>query len=550
MSTIRTESIDGKTFRKMFTAGTHWLERAVPGINAINVFPVPDGDTGTNMLLTMRSAVEEGSTANGSGVGAVARAMAYGALMGARGNSGVILSQVWRGIADSLEGQDSVDGAQLAAALEKATATAYAGLVHPVEGTILTVLRESSAAARAIVDSEETALLPVLECIVNAARDSVASTPELLPVLKEAGVVDAGAQGLYVLLDGALASLNGRSKDDASAVPTLVAPDVEPAQTMVSANTKVEIPYGYCTNFVLEGKNIDVDRLTKKLTGKGQSLVIASDGDFANSVVRVHVHTFNPGDVLQYATKLGTLHQVEIHNMDDQYQEFMQLQKSRAPQVDTAIVTIASGDGMFDIFNSLGATVVVPGGQTMNPSVRQLADAVDLAPSDNVILLPNNKNIILTAGQVQHVSSKNVTVVPSKTIPQGVAALLAFNYDLGTQENAKAMTDVLKSVTTLEVTRAVRKTEMDDVKVKKGEFIVIKNDKELLSAGDDLIDVVLGAVQKSGIAAPELVTLYAGVESDPAVSESLSEKIRELLSCEVELVDGGQPHYDFIISIE
>ena len=550
MNNDRTASVDGKTFREIFTAGTRWLERAVPGINAINVFPVPDGDTGTNMLLTMRSAVEEGATANGDGVGAVARAMAYGALMGARGNSGVILSQVWRGMADSLEGQDDVDGAQLADALEKASATAYAGLVHPVEGTILTVLREAAEAARARVDNDETDLLPILECVVRAARDSVASTPELLPVLKEAGVVDAGAQGLYVLLDGALAALSGTAVEDAEATPDLVMPDIEPAQKILAANTKVEIPYGYCTNFIVEGKGIDPDSVTRKLTGKGQSLVVASDSSSETSVVRVHIHTFNPGDILQYATKLGTLHQVEIHNMDDQYREFMQLQKSRTPQVDTAIVTIASGDGLFDIFNSLGATVVVPGGQTMNPSVRQLAEAVELAPSDNVILLPNNKNILLTAGQVQHVSNKNVTVVPTRTIPQGVAALLAFNYDLDAEANAMAMTEVLGSVTTLEVTRAVRKTQMDQVQVKKGQFIVIKNDGELVGAGDDLLSVVVDAVEKSGVVAPELVTLYAGAESDPDISKNLSQRIRDLQGCEVELVDGGQPHYDFIISIE
>ncbi|MBE9506115.1 MAG: DAK2 domain-containing protein, partial [Chloroflexi bacterium] len=429
MNNTRVRAVDGKTFRKMFSVGTRWLERAAPDINAINVFPVPDGDTGTNMLLTMRSAVEEGATANGQGVGAVARAMAYGALMGARGNSGVILSQVWRGFADALEGSDTVNGAELAEALARASATAYAGLVHPVEGTILTVLRDAAEAARIAADVEETVFVSVLEAVVEAARQSVAATPELLPVLKEAGVVDAGAQGLYVLLDGALSSLNGRAKEQKDARPVLVVAEVQAVQKSTSATTQVEVPYGYCTNFVIEGKDIDVDKMTKRLAKMGQSLVIATDSSSGSSLVRVHIHSFNPGDVLNFAAKLGTLHQIEVHNMDDQYEEYIKLQRARLPQVDTAIVTIASGDGLFDIFNSLGATIVVPGGQTMNPSVRQILQAVDMAPSDNVILLPNNKNIVLTASQVQGLSSKRVSVVPSRTIPQGVSALLAFNYD-------------------------------------------------------------------------------------------------------------------------
>lgn len=550
MNNTRVRSVDGKTFRKMFSVGTRWLERAAPDINAINVFPVPDGDTGTNMLLTMRSAVEEGATANGHGVGAVTRSMAYGALMGARGNSGVILSQVWRGFADALEGNDTVNGAELADALARASATAYAGLVHPVEGTILTVLREAADAARIAADVEETAFVSVLEAVVEAARKSVAATPELLPVLKEAGVVDAGAQGLYVLLDGALSSLNGKAKEQKDARPVLVVAEMEAVQKSTSATTQVEVPYGFCTNFIIEGKDIDADKMSKRLAKMGQSLVIARDSSSESSVVRVHIHSFNPGDVLNYAAKLGTLHQIEVHNMDDQYEEYIKLQRSRLPQVDTAIVTIASGDGLFDIFNSLGATIVVPGGQTMNPSVRQLAQAVDMAPSDNVVILPNNKNIVLTASQVQSVSSKRVSVVPSRTIPQGVSALLAFNYDLAVDKNTLAMTEALQSVTTVEITRAMRKTQMNGMKVHKGQFIAIRNDKELIAAGDVLDEVVLEALEKSGASDAELVTLYSGVEVDSATAKDVASGIRARYRIEVELVDGGQPHYDFIISIE
>ena len=542
---------DGKTFRKMFSVGTRWLERAVPDINAINVFPVPDGDTGTNMLLTMRSAVEEAGTLNGEPVGTIARSMAYGALMGARGNSGVILSQFWRGFADALEGRETLDGRALAEALTRATATAYGGLVHPVEGTILTVLRSAAEAATTVADQEDTDLLEVLESAVKAARETVASTPDLLPVLKEAGVVDAGAQGLYVLLDGALSSLNGRSKDQKNGMPDLVCVDIQPLQQKVApATSQVEVPYGYCTNFVLQGKNLDVDRLSKKLQGKGQSLVISANGSSDASVVRIHLHTFKPGEVIDFASKLGTLHQIEIHNMDDQYEDFIKLQRSKMPQVDTAIVTIASGDGLFDVFNSLGATIVVPGGQTMNPSVRQILQAVDHAPSDRVILLPNNKNIVLTAAEVQKLSDKKVHVVASRTVPQGISALLAFNYDLGPEENAKSMSEALQNVTTIEVARAVRKVEMDGTKIRRGQFIAIKNDKELVAAGDELPDAVLSSLEKVGVAEAELVTLYWGSDVDLATAEAVAAQVRERYGIEVELVNGGQPHYEFIISVE
>ncbi len=552
MSETTVKFADGKAFNKMFSAGTRWLERAVPEINAINVFPVPDGDTGTNMLLTMRSAVEEADTlANpNESVGVIARSMAYGALMGARGNSGVILSQFWRGFADGLEGKDTLDGASLALALSNATATAYGGLVHPVEGTILTVLRTAAEAATSAAQHEDSNLTDVLECAVQAARETVASTPELLPVLKEAGVVDAGAQGLYVLLDGALSSLNGRDEGPKSIGPDLVAVQIEPLHHSTPTTTQVEVPYGYCTNFVLQSKSLDVERISRKLRNKGQSLVVSANGSSEATVVRVHLHTFKPGEVIAFAGRMGTLHQIEIHNMDDQYEEFIRLQRSRTPQVDTAIITIASGDGLFDVFNSLGATIVVPGGQSMNPSVRQILQAVDLAPSDQVILLPNNKNIILTAGQVESLAEKNVHLVPSRTIPQGIAALLAFNYDLSAEDNAKAMTEAVQCVTTIEIARAVRKSEMNGTKIRKGQFIAIQNDKELIGAGDELAGVVLEALDRVGSAEAELVTLYWGAEVDTLTAQSVRDQVHERYGIEVELVNGGQPHYDFIISVE
>jgi DAK2 domain fusion protein YloV len=310
------------------------------------------------------------------------------------------------------------------------------------------------------------------------------------------------------------------------------------------------VPYGYCTNFVLEAKKLDIEKFTRKLHGKGQSLVIGTNGASDTTVIRVHLHTFKPGEVLDYATRLGTLHQIEIHNMDDQYEEFIKLQRSRMPQVDTAIVTIASGDGLHEVFNSLGATIVVPGGQTMNPSVKQLLQAVDHAPSDHVILLPNNKNIVLTSQQVHELSEKDVLVVPSRTVPQGIAALLAFNYDLSAEENAAAMTEALATVRTLEITRAARKSDAVGTKVRKGQFIAICDDKDLIAAGDAVEEVVFSGLEKSGVADSELVTLYSGAEIEPAIADLLASQIREKYGVEVELVVGGQPHYDYIISLE
>lgn len=536
---------DGKILRKMFALGTTWLEKCVPEINAINVFPVPDGDTGTNMLLTMHSAMQEAKQNTDSDASSVAKSMAYGALMGARGNSGVILSQFLRGLAKGLEDKKSFNSQDFAKALAEASQVAYEGIMHPVEGTILTVLKDAANAADIAAKTDSENLLSVVETATEAARDSVARTPDLLPVLREAGVVDAGGQGLYVLLDGARHFLKGEADKMKGRKPQLVSANL-PLASKMAPTAEVEVPYGYCLEFLLEGQKLNVSKIKKKLKKKGQSLIVAGNC----SMVRIHIHSFKLGEILDYATHLGTLHQVKVNNMDDQYAEFIKIQKERMPRVDIAIVTVAAGDGFFEVFNSLGATIIVPGGQTMNPSVRELLKAVEAAPSDNIILLPNNKNIIHTASQVESLTSKRVKVIPTRTIPQGIAASLAFSYDMDLEENTRAMEEAMTAVKTIGVTKAVRKTRMNGQEIKKGQPIAILNDENLIAGGNNMLDVIFQALTKTNIENTEMVTIYYAAEAQAIEAEDIAQKIREGYPLEVEVVQGGQPHYNYIISLE
>ncbi len=539
-------SVTGQRFKEMFDAGTAWLEKCVPEINAINVFPVPDGDTGTNMLLTMHSAMEAVHQNHDDDVSAIAETIAQGALMGARGNSGVILSQFWKGFAKGLDGNKQLSTKALARALSEASQAAYEGLVNPVEGTMLTVLRDSANAAEAAAKANPRNLIKTLDTAVEAARGSVANTPNLLPVLREAGVVDAGGQGLYVLLEGALLYLKGETDALKQQKPQLIPTSAPLALWITQMPTKVEVPYGYRINFLLEGQNLNLKKIKENLKKKGQSLVITGN----NSKIKVHLHSFKPGEIIDYATKQGVLHQIKIDNMDDQYAEFIKMQRKRLPPLDTAIVAIAPSEGLFKIFKSLGATIVIPGGQTMNPSVRELLEAVNSAPSNNVILLPNNKNIIVAASQVQSLTSKNVKVVPTKTIPQGISALLSFNYDMNLEKNASTMEEAMKMVKSIEITKSVRKSQINGMNIKKGEFIAVLDDKELLASGKKVKDVITNALDKAEVKNAELVSIYYGAETKPDEAEKIASEIQDEFSVEVEAVQGGQPYYNYIISLE
>jgi len=543
----RIVSCNGQEFKDMIAAGSSWLEKSVPDINAINVFPVPDGDTGNNMFLTMRSTIEEGDRASGHSVSAIAKAMAQGALMGARGNSGVILSQFFRGLAKGFDGRETITGSDWAIALAEASSAAYKGLSHPVEGTMLTVTRDASTAAKAAAQANPDDLIGVAEAAVEAAKGSVARTPLLLPVLREAGVVDAGGQGIYVFLEGALRYLKGEVEEIQYQKPQMVTADLPLSSKAAELVAEPEEPYGYCTNFLLEGQKLNPDKIRKKLDEKGQSLVVVGD----ETTVRVHIHTYDPGSIIRYATSLGTLHQLQIQNMDDQHVSFVEMQQKRLPASEIAVVAVASGSGMSEVLHSLGAAAIVPGGQTMNPSVQEIVDAVESVPSKKVILLPNNKNIILTASQAQALTSKEIAVVPTRTLPQGVAALIAFNYEGTLEENVQAMEEAVAGVKTVEITKAVRSTQIKGLKIKKGQFIGIVDDEELVAAGDSIAEVLFEALGKTDIESAEIVTLYYGADVEAAQAEQIVQEIHNKYpEKQVEMVSGGQPHYSYIISLE
>ncbi len=538
-------AIGGQELREMFAAATGWLEKSSAEVDALNVFPVPDGDTGTNMLLTMRSTVEESHRAPDRSASAVAAAMARGSLMGARGNSGVILSQILRGLAESLREKETVTAAEFADALQHASEMAYRGLSNPVEGTMLTVIKDVAAAARAQITGDGDDIVPVMEAAVAAAFESVANTPNLLRKLKEAGVVDAGGQGIYIILDGALRYLRGELEQMRFRKPQMVVATVHATKLpqMIAAD---EIPYGYCTEFLLKGEKIAPDKIRRKLEKKGESLIVVGNGDAA----RIHIHTLDPGEIVSYASGLGTLHQISIRNMDEQHQDFLEMQWEKAPAVDTAIIAVVSGDGLTEVFTSLGAAAIVPGGQTMNPSTKDILQAVEVVASDKVIILPNNKNITAAAGQVQELTAKRIEVIPAETVPQGVAALLAFDYEADLETNTSIMKKAMTAVKTIEITRAVRATRLGNLKIKRKQPIGFL-DGDLVAVGDTAVEVLNKVFDRLDLARAEVITVYCGedvrTEEAEQVSSSLREKYHQL---QIEVVSGGQPHYNYIVSVE
>lgn len=528
------DSCSGQDLVGMVNAAVLGLERSAAEIDSLNVFPVPDGDTGTNMLLTMRSAVSEASLFASESASSVARALARGALMGARGNSGVILSQILRGLASTLDEKESLGASDLVAGLSVGSDLAYKSVSRPVEGTILTVIREASAAAeQASLTSD---LHSIMEATVTAAKDSVARTPSLLPVLREAGVVDAGGLGLYVILDGFLRYLSGEVVEGGE-IPRPFAVELPKATTG-------ELIYGYCTEFMIEGQNLSVDGIRDRLETIGESVVVAGD----ENLVRVHVHTLDPGAAIGYATSLGTLNQVKVQNMDEQHEDFLAMQ--RPPAMGIAIVAVVSGDGLKEVFRSLGAADVIPGGQTMNPSTGEILKVVASVPSNKVIILPNNENIVLGAEQVRGLAAKRVEVVPTETIPQGVAALLAFNYEADLEANVAAMKKAISTVMTVEVTTAVRPAKIGDLDMKEGQAIAFL-DGNAVAVDDSIPQVVNEVLEQIDISGSEIVTIYYGADTGAAEAEGIAEALRlKYPHLEVEAIYGGQPYYNYILSVE
>jgi DAK2 domain fusion protein YloV len=540
-------TITGQELKGMFSTALDWFEKSVSEIDALNVFPVPDGDCGTNMLLTTRSSLEEAEKLEETNISSVAQAMAKGALMGARGNSGVILSQIWRGLANSLSEKITIDGKDLAGALLQASDMAYHGLSNPVEGTILTVIREAASAAEKRAADGNGNVTAVLEAAVEAAKESVANTPSLLPVLRDAGVVDAGGQGLYTLLEGALLYLKGETERVKSDKSEVIASSVSVETKQWQVSREEEVPFGYCTEFMLQGENLDPGEIRRELEKQGQSAIVVGDP----SMVRVHVHVLDPSNVMRYAVSLGTMHKISIRNMDEQYADFLALQKEKGlPVVEMAVIAVVAGEGLSNIFTSLGASAIIPGGQTMNPSTGDILKAVEAVPSEKVIILPNNKNIVLTAQQVESLSKKSIKVISTQTISQGVTALMAFDPSANFETNVTRMDREKSMVKTIEVTRAVRSTKLSGLDIKKGQAIGFV-DGELLTVADKTGDVVISLFTRLDLDGDSVVTIYHGADTEADEAEDVAEAIRQKYPMlEVDVVDGGQPHYNYIVSVE
>jgi DAK2 domain fusion protein YloV len=541
------QSLNGPEVRDMFSAATAWLDRNKEAVNAINVFPVPDGDTGTNMYLTMRATMDEAQRCEDQTAGGMLAAMSHGALMGARGNSGVILSQILRGVARALDGADVLDSAGLASAFAEGSAAAYKAVTKPTEGTVLTVIREVSEAA-----SPNGDLLVAMESAVDTAAASVENTPNLLPVLKEAGVVDAGAKGLYVLLEGMLKHLRGDEMEEPVAASTAVGhswlTDVEQRHAAEAS------PYGYCAEVLIEGRGLDVDSLRETVLSLGDSVIVVGD----EQLVRIHVHTDDPGAILSKGTSVGQLAQVKIDNINRQAERFVQMHHetdvaSLIPVAASVMstVAVAPGEGLAEVFRSTGCEQIVSGGPTMNPSTRDILDAINACGSDQVVVLPNDKNIILAAEQAVGMTGKQARVVKSRSVPQGLAALLAANPEEGLEENAPAMEEALSRIRTIEITLAARSTTIGGVKVEAGQVIAIVDDELKLAAespDDAAVEALKGLAGGDGTS---LVTLYYGADTTQGQADALAGRLREAITGhEVEVVYGGQPHYQYIISLE
>jgi uncharacterized protein len=533
---------DGRGLKRLIEAGLAWLERHQQVINALNVYPVPDGDTGTNMLLTMQSAYREIQVSPEEEVGIIAQKVAHGALMGARGNSGVILSQIFRGFARALEGVDAFDTVGFAAALREAATTAYKGVIKPVEGTILTVAREAAEAAVGAAASSDS-LTYVLAQVVHEARESVTRTPSLLPVLAEAGVVDAGGQGLHIILEGMLRYTRGEQLS--------VDTELAAAMDLQALHADGEEGYGYDVQFIIHGERLDVGEIREKIASLGDSALVVGD----SRAVKVHVHTPEPGTPINYGASLGSLSRVIIENMQEQYQDFI-LSKAQKPAMQPELparigtVVVAPGPGLVSVFESLGASVVVSGGQTMNPSTEELLKAVESVSSDGVILLPNNKNIIMAAEQTRELCDKSIEVVPTITVPQGIAALLALNHQADVETNARIMAEAAKNIETIEITTAVRSVQINGMYVEEGEVIGLVNGKLRLK-GNVPAEVAMSALEDVDTEDYEIVTVYYGETVAADEAEALSGEISQRYpEQEIEVIDGGQPHYHYIISVE
>ncbi|RZI53021.1 DAK2 domain-containing protein [Aeribacillus pallidus] len=542
----------------MVIQGANHLSNNAKVVDALNVFPVPDGDTGTNMNLSITAGAKEVQKHVSSNIGSVAGAFAKGLLMGARGNSGVILSQLFRGFAKAVEGKESINADEFAKAFQAGVDTAYKAVMKPVEGTILTVAKD--AAKKAVKTAKSTDdLTIVMEEVVKEAKESLKRTPELLPVLKEVGVVDSGGQGLVFIYEGFLAELKGEKISESPKLPSMdklvSAEHHKNAQSHI--NTE-DIKYGYCTEFMVrfekEKEPFSEKKFREDLSRFGDSLLVIADDE----LVKVHIHSEQPGEVLTYGQRYGSLLNMKIENMREQHSTIVNNQTENVLSTEPAapknekygIIAVAMGSGISDLFTSIGATKIIEGGQTMNPSTEDFVKAVEQLNAENIIILPNNSNIIMAANQAAQITDKNIRVIETKSVPQGLSALLAFNPELGLEENVKAMEEASRNVKTGQVTYAVRDTSIDGLAIEKGDFMgiyektIVAKDKSKLEAAKKLLDQMIDEED-------EILTILQGEDASENEVDQLVQHVENHYEhIEIEVHNGNQPLYSYIFSVE
>lgn len=552
-------SLKAKKFKEMVALGRQRLDEHTEYVNSLNVFPVPDGDTGTNMNLSFTSGANAVKESSSEKMGEITQSLAKGLLMGARGNSGVILSQLFRGFSKALEGKEEVNASELAQAFQAGVDTAYNAVMKPVEGTILTVARQSAKAG--IQKAEETDdVIVLMETVLEAAKRSLKKTPDLLPILKEVGVVDSGGQGLVYIYEGFLSSLTGEkpSEDAEPNLDELVRAEHHRSGVHEHVNTE-DITYGYCTEIMVhigEGetveKEFDYEEFRNYLNELGDSLLVVADDE----IIKVHVHTERPGEVMNYGQKFGSLMKIKVDNMREQHSALSgdELEGSETKpakeEKDFAVVAIAPGEGLKELFESLGVDYVLQGGQTMNPSTEDIVKAMESVPARQYIILPNNKNIFMAAEQATDVIEAEAAVVPTRTIQQGLTAMLGYNPGQDLEANKSAMSDEIEMVKSGQVTFAVRDTELNGLTIKKDDYMGII-DGDIKVTAPELFEVTLETVRAMLDDESEIVTVLIGEEGSEEDAEKLAEILEDEFSdIEVEIHQGGQPVYPYLISVE
>ena len=553
---MNSNKINAKMLAKMFLAGAKNLEVKKEWINELNVFPVPDGDTGTNMTLTIMSAAKEVVNLQDEDMMTICKAISSGSLRGARGNSGVILSQLFRGFTKTIREYEEIDIPTLATATEKAVESAYKAVMKPKEGTILTVAKGMADKARELAEEGCDDMELYFRQIIEYGDEVLAKTPDMLPVLKQAGVVDSGGQGLMQVMKGAFDAFLGKEVDF-----TLEASKESSAKEGPASSVDQEIKYGYCTEFIiLLNKTFNIKNeidFKEYLESIGDSIVVVADGD----VVKVHVHTNDPGLAIQRALKYGALSNMKIDNMrlehqekvmkEQQMKEQEQKKEPEMPHKEVGFIAVSVGEGMSEIFRGLGADYIIEGGQTMNPSTEDMLNAIDKVNADTIFILPNNKNIILAANQAKTmVEDKKIIVIPTKTVPQGITAIINYVPDMDPEDNAATMECEIKNVLTGQVTYAVRDTMIDDKEIKQGDYMGI-GDSGILSVGRDMEEVTFNMIKAMMHDDLELISIYYGSDVSEEAAEAIKAKVEETYpDCDVELQMGGQPIYYYVISME